>query len=169
MEKDHPRRIWMNIVGSIPKDEEGRSYEVHHIDGDRTNNDLTNLACISLQEHYDTHYKQGDWRACQSMLRRLNLSKEEYSFKASHLATLQGKDGKLWFQSEEGRKWTADKNRKLAEEGKHYGQTDESRKRASDAAKERNARKVECPHCSKVGGYVNMKRFHFDKCKQRRI
>lgn len=30
-----------------------------------------------------------------------------------------------------------------------------------------NNRKVECPHCGKVGQEANMKRWHFDKCKYR--
>ena len=30
-----------------------------------------------------------------------------------------------------------------------------------------NTRKVECPHCGKVGQEANMKRWHFDKCKHR--
>jgi group I intron endonuclease len=30
-----------------------------------------------------------------------------------------------------------------------------------------NSKKVECPHCKKVGQLTNMKRWHFDKCKSR--
>jgi group I intron endonuclease len=28
-----------------------------------------------------------------------------------------------------------------------------------------NKTNIECPHCHKIGQYVNMKRWHFDKCK----
>lgn len=28
-----------------------------------------------------------------------------------------------------------------------------------------NAKESTCPHCGKVGGYTNMKRWHFDNCK----
>lgn len=28
-----------------------------------------------------------------------------------------------------------------------------------------NYQKIECPHCKKIGQYVNMKRWHFDNCK----
>lgn len=28
---------------------------------------------------------------------------------------------------------------------------------------------VECPHCSKIGGVSNMNRYHFDKCKMKKI
>jgi hypothetical protein len=30
---------------------------------------------------------------------------------------------------------------------------------------ENNTKKVECPHCNKIGGYVVMRRYHFDNCK----
>jgi hypothetical protein len=29
----------------------------------------------------------------------------------------------------------------------------------------RNSKLIECPHCKLVGGYINMKRYHFDNCK----
>ena len=56
----HYRKIYQNHVGPIPKDETGRTYEIHHIDGDRENNDPNNLLCVSIKEHYDIHETQGD-------------------------------------------------------------------------------------------------------------
>jgi len=32
-----------------------------------------------------------------------------------------------------------------------------------------NKVQVECPHCGKIGGAVNMKRYHFDNCKTLKI
>lgn len=52
------RKIWEDNFGPIPKDENGRSYEIHHKDGNTENNDLSNLMCVSIKEHYDIHYKQ---------------------------------------------------------------------------------------------------------------
>ena len=45
------RRIWEENFGPIPKDELGRSYHIHHIDGDHDDNSLDNLQCVSMQEH----------------------------------------------------------------------------------------------------------------------
>ena len=71
------RKIYENHFGSIPKDNNGRSYEIHHIDGDHSNNDPTNLKCVTIQEHYDIHYSQGDWGACFRMAERMSLSPPE--------------------------------------------------------------------------------------------
>lgn len=37
--------------------------------------------------------------------------------------------------------------------------------RSSEFISSLNSSLAECPHCGKIGGYVNMKRYHFDKCK----
>jgi len=65
------RKIWKDCNGLIPKDEQGRSYEIHHIDGNRRNNCIENLVCISIQEHYDIHYRQGDEIACHAIKLRM--------------------------------------------------------------------------------------------------
>ena len=66
------RLIYQKHFGPIPVDEFGRTYDVHHLDGNRKNNDPSNLKVVSLQEHYDIHFKQGDWMACQRILKRMN-------------------------------------------------------------------------------------------------
>lgn len=57
------RQIWENHYGKIPKDENGISYQIHHIDGNRFNNNIENLMCVSIMEHYEIHLKQGDFAA----------------------------------------------------------------------------------------------------------
>lgn len=57
------RQIWKNHYGKIPKDENGISYQIHHIDGNRFNNNIENLMCVSIMEHYQIHLKQGDFAA----------------------------------------------------------------------------------------------------------
>lgn len=49
------RKIWEKENGPIPKDENGRTYDIHHIDGNRKNNSIENLMCVSIQEHYEIH------------------------------------------------------------------------------------------------------------------
>jgi hypothetical protein len=67
------RKIWIDANGPIPKDEDGRSYELHHIDNNPDNNDISNLVCITIKEHYDIHYEQGDYGACVMIAKRMGL------------------------------------------------------------------------------------------------
>jgi len=83
------RKIYEEHYGPIPKDDQGVSYDIHHIDGNPMNNDISNLVAVSRQEHYDIHYHQRDFSSCFSIAKRLNLSKEELS----KLASFAGKIG----------------------------------------------------------------------------
>lgn len=73
------RKIYEQNFGSIPKEPTGRSYEIHHIDGDNSNNDPANLRAVTIQEHYNIHYSQQDWGACLLISKRLKLSPKEIS------------------------------------------------------------------------------------------
>lgn len=73
------RKIWEENFGEIPKDDEGRSYEIHHKDGNRQNNNVENLSCLSIQEHYNIHYTQGDYGSCVMIAKRMSLSPDDIS------------------------------------------------------------------------------------------
>lgn len=73
------RKIWIKHYGEIPKDEFGRTYEIHHIDGNRKNNELSNLLCLSIREHYNLHLLQGDFAAAFRIAQRMGVSIEEKS------------------------------------------------------------------------------------------
>jgi hypothetical protein len=95
------RKIWEESNGEIPHDNDGRRMEIHHIDGNRANNSLTNLRLVTISEHYEIHHKQGDWAACQSILNRMAVSPEEKSKVCSELAQQRVKDGTHPFQNPE--------------------------------------------------------------------
>jgi hypothetical protein len=67
------RAIWKKHFGEIPKDSDGRPYEIHHVNGDRNDNRKENLKCIPIKEHYDIHYNNGDYGACVMIAKRMNL------------------------------------------------------------------------------------------------
>lgn len=73
------RKIYEQHYGPIPKDSDGRTFEVHHKDGDNSNNDPSNLVALTIQEHYDVHYAQGDLSACHMIALRSGKSPEELS------------------------------------------------------------------------------------------
>ena len=87
------RKIWEETYGPIPKDFDGRPYEIHHIDGNHSNNDPCNLKAVTKQEHYDIHFAQGDWEACQTILHHLNLTPDEISKRATEFNLLRVKQG----------------------------------------------------------------------------
>ena len=71
------RKIWEKVNGPIPKDDKGRSFQIHHIDGNNQNNAIENLKCISLEEHYQIHLQQGDIFAASMIYARLQLTEED--------------------------------------------------------------------------------------------
>lgn len=78
------KKIYKAHYGVILVEANGRTYEIHHIDGDHSNNNPTNLTAITLQEHYDIHYAQGDFGACYLMaVQRMDKTPEEISELAS--------------------------------------------------------------------------------------
>ena len=103
------RKIWEDANGPIPKDELGRSYEIHHIDGNRKNNDLSNLMCVSIQEHYDIHKNQKDYCAAFRISQRLNISNEERLECLNNLAESK-RGNKIWL----GRKHTIETKLKIS-------------------------------------------------------
>lgn len=72
-------KIYENHNGPIPREVNGRSYEIHHIDGNHRNNSPENLTCLTIQEHYDIHYSQGDYGACFLLAQKMSLSPEVIS------------------------------------------------------------------------------------------
>lgn len=73
------RRIYEQHYGKIPKDEDGRTYEIHHVDGNPNNNDPSNLVALTINEHYDVHYRQRDWAACRLIAITMGKTPKEIS------------------------------------------------------------------------------------------
>ena len=53
---------------------------------------------------------------------------------------------------------TSNPSTKKINDGSHHFLTDHP-----------NKRQITCPHCNKTGGAVNMRRYHYDKCKVAKI
>jgi len=68
------RKIYQQHYGKIPKDSNGRTFDIHHINGNHNDNRIENLIALSIQDHYKIHYEQGDWYACYIMSKTMNLS-----------------------------------------------------------------------------------------------
>ena len=73
------RKIYENHVGPIPYDEEGRKYHIHHIDGNRKNNQPDNLLAVSIIDHLIIHESQGDWAACLRLSSMLKTKPDQHA------------------------------------------------------------------------------------------
>jgi hypothetical protein len=146
--------IWIKHNSEIPKDEYGRSFEIHHIDGNNKNNNIENLQCVSIQEHYDIHFNQGNQAACHAI--RIRMSEENIVTGWTH----SEKTKKIISELHKGRKQTPEhienarlgrlKNlnkrkkptyseegmRKLKESNKTREVTEETRKKRSESLKQ---------------------------------
>jgi len=84
----YARDIWIKEHGPIPKDETGRSYEVHHRDGNHANNDIVNFQLVTIEEHFRIHESRSEWGACKAISIRMKTSPEEKS-RLTSLANLE--------------------------------------------------------------------------------
>lgn len=142
------RKIYESHNGPIPIDDNGRTYEIHHKDGDHKNLSPDNLIAVTLQEHYDIHYSQGDYGACFYMAKRLKISPGEKSELARKAALKRVAAGthNLVGDSNPVHKT----NKEKLENGTHIMLI-----------------KEKCPYCGKIEQKVAMSRYHFDKCNMR--
>lgn len=129
------RKIYEKHHGPIPIDQDGRSYDIHHIDGNHNNNDINNLVAVSIQEHYDIHYNQRDYGACYCISRRLKLSPKEISELAKNSQLRLAKEGRHSFQihrrsSEIQSQIAKSVNERLLQEGTHPFQDPRNKKKA---------------------------------------
>lgn len=87
-------KIWETHYGPRPVDPvTGKKFEIHHIDGDPSNNDIDNMIAVTIKDHYDIHYSQGDWGACHAIALRMKKTKEEISELARAAQLKKVKDG----------------------------------------------------------------------------
>lgn len=69
---------WLKFGRTIPVDEKGRPYELHHKDGNKRNNLLENLEYISIKDHHKVTKKRGKIR-----VRRISTNEIFPSIKAA--------------------------------------------------------------------------------------
>jgi len=156
MRKRDYRKIYEEHYGEIPKDSFGRSYDIHHIDGDYTNNDISNLIALSIEEHYKLHKEQEDWGAVFALVKRLNVSQQEKSEIArnsnlarakagTHPSQIAIKNGTHLFQNPDWQRKMMDKQLSKGTHSAHQIWT--------------------CGKCGKTGKHmVNYRRYHGENC-----
>ena len=78
--------VWEKEHGPIPK-----GYEIHHIDGNTMNNDITNLMMVTIKEHKEIHAN--------------NISEERMDYLRKNLDKNARPKAIKWHKSEKGSEW----------------------------------------------------------------
>jgi hypothetical protein len=179
-------QIYKKNYGAIPKDENDRSYDIHHLDGDHTNNSPNNLTAIPIQEHYNIHYAAGDFRACQMIGLRMKLGPETISMLSKKGCQKQITDGTHpWLSGKHqketmqrmvangthhflGGKIQKESQDQRVRQGTHQWCGSASNQKMLKSGTHPSQKEFVCPYCGTKGkGSTNAKRWHFDNCKQK--
>lgn len=88
------RVIWKNHNGPIPP-----GMHVHHIDGNPLNNDVSNLRCVSAEEHYIEHVEA----------RSAHIKTPKHLEKLRQLRLLAAE----WHRSPDGLRWHSDHSKNI--------------------------------------------------------
>lgn len=89
--------VWKYCYGIIKK-----GFHIHHMDGNKSNNDISNLKCINVKEHLKEH--DSDQRRAKNLI---------------HINSIRCKT-KEWHASEEGLKWHKEHGLKTWQERKSF-------------------------------------------------
>jgi hypothetical protein len=167
------RRIYIKNFGGVPKDEYGRSFDIHHKDGDHRNNDPSNLIAISIEEHYNIHYLNEDWNAARLIAIRMSKSPDEISELSRKSAKEKIKNGTHHFielNKRDRSDMRGDLNpMKNLEIAKRSGESRQGKSK-SDETKEKcrlgtkNRPKITCEHCGAVISFITYSRWHGNAC-----
>jgi len=149
-------KIYKQHHGEIPRDSQGRSYDIHHIDGDYTNNAISNLVALSIEEHYNLHKTQEDWGAVFALAKRLDVSQEEKSQAATNSNLARARAGTHWSQIS-------------SKAGTHMFQNPDIQRKMMDTQLANGTHSAHqswtCEKCGKTGKHmVNYRRYHSDNC-----
>jgi hypothetical protein len=167
------RKLYESVFGEIPKDNQNRSYEIHHIDGNHNNNSIENLMCVSIEEHYNIHYSQGDFNAANLIAMRFNTAYVKgYKRPLSEETKVKLRKPKLNKENYKKPKTEAHKETiRLARIGTKRSDDTKSKMSIKKLGKTpiQNLTQIICPFCKKEGQQIAMKRWHFNNCKEREV
>jgi hypothetical protein len=160
------RKIYKQHYGAVPKDKDGRNYDIHHIDGNHTNDDPLNLKAVTIQEHYEIHLAQGDWAACLLIAQRMKVKPSDLSEIARQNTTRKNQreiaaGTHNFLGGEIQRKW----NRSAVANGTHHLLGPKQNADRIAVGNHNWLGKKLCPHCNRSIPMNNYHRWHGSNCK----
>lgn len=169
------RKLYESVFGKIPKDDLGRSYEIHHIDGNRNNNSIENLICVSIEEHYAIHLSQGDYNSANLIAERMRSPILHIKgYKKPHTEQTKAKLRKPKKSTENYKKPKSEAHKESIRFARLGTTRNEVTKLKLSLCKigktsKQNLIQAMCPFCKKEGQKIAMKRWHFKNCKQKEV
>lgn len=184
------RKIYEHCYGQIPYDEDGRRYDIDHLDGNYANNHPANLDAKPIKKHYEKHYKNGDYGACYYISIRMKKTPKEISEIARQSCLKRVRDGTNPFVGPKinndrvkngTHPLTSEVNRKVAlrrskagtlpaqiqskDKTHHwFGDKNPAHKQIKNGT-HHSVIEHTCPYCNKTGRGHTMFRWHFKNCK----
>jgi hypothetical protein len=92
------RVIWEDHNGPIPWD-----HIIHHIDGNSSNNDISNLLCIPLKDHLSKYHGEGKYK--NSVEKSCMRCGQTFIAKTKRSKLCRNCSDIIYSSSEESRKW----------------------------------------------------------------
>jgi len=145
--------------------------------------DPDNLIELTIEEHADAHRvlfeQHGRWQdfiAWKALSGQ--IGKDEIRKELSRLAWLGKKHSKETIQKIKdarkqqvvgGWKWSEESKKRRSDALKGTVRSFESNQKTSNSMKGVGKPKLSCPHCGVEGGAPQMKQWHFDNCKKRKL
>lgn len=125
---------------------------------------------FEIRKTFECQAKAREWE--RKVIKRMNIVRddrflnkhcpgEKFGFKAGEANPMHNKDKRVEIR----RKWSEAMEKKYGVN--HNSKLDNFRKKSSESMSRTNSEVIECPHCHKRGGHINMKRYHFDNCKKK--
>jgi hypothetical protein len=173
--EEHPEYFTKEIIGTFPTRELANTNEqwLHETFDVANNTEYYNLcvAPMNFCRNGRTHTTETRRKISEAM----KGEKHHYygkTFSEEHKRKLSATKKGRTFSEEHKRKMSLSQTGKKHHFfGKHFSE-DHKRKLSEAHIGEKNymfgkiQKKVQCPHCSKIGGINMMKRWHFDSCKK---
>lgn len=171
MSENKYRKIWIEHFGEIPKDEYGITYEIHHIDRNRSNNDITNLMCVSLKEHFYIHFNAKEYSAAYGVMIRMKCI-DDLPIGKSELASLAARtlpDSKKAFLRPDVRKKNLDSMKERINNGTFHLLSGEIQSRTNKrlVSEGRHVFQLDrvCKFCNKTGKGFGFHSKHNEYCE----
>lgn len=139
------RELWAALYGPIPVDENGVTFDIHHVDFNPNNNAPSNWKALSIADHYQVHRDNKDWYSALLISYRLKKKPNDLTAVIENVVeltkkrTLSAEARENIAAAKRGTKWTPEQRIKMKDINKGRKHSAEAKAKMSAAQKGRKA------------------------------